>query len=251
MKHWMILMLVASLFLGAAAQAQHVDVRPYLNDGKIVIGTAELRGATVVPLSDHQRVFGADFGEADPSQPFFGDDPGFMAESAAFPGGAGAFLGFDVLSGLQYWTGSGFAQAPSGELLMVAKGSQSLTVGNAGTSGFYFTAIGANEGFHEHLEWQLGGPDGDPPPGNGVAPTTGVYLLELQVKTTMPGVANSAPFWIVFNSGDETAHGAALDWAQANYAPEPASMALFVAAGLIVLGRRGSANQRRPRGVVS
>ncbi len=69
------------LFLPLEVPAAHVDIRPYVSGGRIITGTSELNGAIVDPISDLARVFGAEFGEHDPLQPFFTDQPGFLSEA--------------------------------------------------------------------------------------------------------------------------------------------------------------------------
>lgn len=232
------------LAMTVTAFAEHVDIRPYVSGGSIVTGTSELVGATVTPLSDHQRVFGAEFGEDDPGQPFMTEDPGFLSEDGAFPGGAGRFVGFNTLAGLTYWTGSGFAGVPASESLHITKGSQSLVLGTAPAAGFNFAVIDAGNGLHEHLTFELLGSDGNPVPGDGIEPTPGVYLLEMNLTTTMPGVGDSLPFWIAFNSGGEDfeeQHDAAIDWVQTNLVPEPVT-GMLLAMGIFTATRR-----REPR----
>ncbi len=226
---------VCSVILMATGllQAAHVDIRPYVSSGRIVTGTSELDGSAVVPLSDRARVFGAEFGEDDPAQPFFTEDPGFLSEPGAFPGGAGEFVGFDVPTGLQYWTGAGFGALPAGESLRITKGSQTVNVGASAAGGFYFSTIGADEGLHGHFMFELLGSDGNPIPGDGVEPTPGIWLLDMTLNTSMGGVGPSDPFWIVFNSGGESFeedHEAAVAWVEGHLVPEPTSALLLVIA---------------------
>lgn len=211
----------------------HIDIRPYIVSGQIATGTAELQGNVVVPLSDDRRVFGSELGEDDPAQPFFTEDPGFLSEDGAFPGGTGHFVGFDATAGLGYWTGSGFGPAPSLESLQITHGSQSVNVGADPTAGFYFGQISLLGGLHSHLSFELYGADSNPIPGDGVEPSPGIYLLEMRLKTTMSGVADSLPLWIVFNNGDlEMNHELALEWVEANLVPEPGSGLLMMSAAL-------------------
>ncbi|HSW46185.1 MAG TPA: PEP-CTERM sorting domain-containing protein [Phycisphaerae bacterium] len=230
------------LILAAAGtlQAQHVDVRPYVAGGKLVTGSAQLNGPVVTPLSDETRVFGVEFGEDDPAQPFFTEDPGFLSEHGTFPGGGGKYVGFDVSAGLRHWTGSGFGAVPAGESLQITKGSQSVNVAGAGIGGYWFGIIGVNENIHEHLTFELLGADGNPIPGDGVEPTPGIWLLEMTLRTSMPGVAVSDPLWIVFNSGGEdfeSDHEAASAWVESHLVPEPAS-AILIAFGAGLISRR-------------
>src|SRR6476620_3637814 len=88
----------------------HEDVLPYGLGGKIVTG-----GHDDVVGTDNvtQRVFGYDFGE-DASDPYVIGDPGFNNGAFAigiYPNNgllpANFTLGFNVLSNLQFWNGSG------------------------------------------------------------------------------------------------------------------------------------------------
>lgn len=227
----------AVVLLPNVTLAAHVDVRAYLQDGAIAVGASELVGSTVIPLSDDQRVFGAELGEHDPGQPFMTEDPGFLSEDGAFPGGSGQWLGFNVLAGLAFWNGSGFSGVPSSETLQLTVGSQSVIVAGGAVSGFDFAQIGPSGGLHQHMTFELLGSDGNPIPGDGVEPSPGVYLLELELTTTIGSVASSAPIWIVFNNGDsEENHEAAVAWAERNLVPEPTS-ALLLPAGAILRRR--------------
>lgn len=237
--------MVSWLPMTVYAHGEHLDVRPYVSGGKIVTGAAELDGAIVDPVSDLERVFGVEFGEDDPGQPFFTEDPGFLSEPGAFPGGEGAFVGFNATAGLSYWTGSGFGAVPASETLQITFGSQSVNVATAPVAGFDFAVIDGDEALHEHLDHELYGSDGNAVPAStdGIEATAGIYLLELELTTTMTGVSESDPFWIVFNAGGaEVDHEAAIEWVEINLVPEPAS-ALFVAlGGLFALMRRRRAS---------
>ncbi|MBP7937058.1 MAG: hypothetical protein KA354_20635 [Phycisphaerae bacterium] len=147
--------LIAScLALAAAcsvARAAHLDARPYVADGKVMIGAAQLLGGQVLPTADHHRVFGAELGEDDPDQPFMTEDPGFLAEPGAFPEGAGELLGFMLLDGLKCWTGTGFGKVPAGESLQISRGSQSVTVADGPVNGYFFAIIGPDDGLDDCL----------------------------------------------------------------------------------------------------
>lgn len=225
-----------------AAFGAHVDIRPYLTDGKITAGAAELAGSTVVPVADHQQVFGAELGEDDPGQPFMSEDPGFLAEIGAFPGGAGKLIAWTALDGLKYWNGSGFGTVPSGESLQITKGSQSTNIASLLPAGFAFGTIHADGGLHEHMTFELLGADGNPIPGDGVEPAAGIYLLTLQLGTTMDGVAPSDPIWLVYNNGDtEENHDLAVEWVERHLAPEPAGLIGLMLAGAVLI--RGARNR--------
>lgn len=218
--------------------AAHVDIRAYVQNGAIAFGSSELVGSTVMPLSDDQRAFGAEFGEDDPAQPFMTEEPGFLSEDGAFPGGSGQWLGFNARAGAAFWNGAGFVGVPASESLQITVGSQSVNVANGPAGGFNFAQIGVGGGLHQHMTFELLGADGNPIPGDGIEPSLGIYLLELELTTTMGNVASSAPMWVVFNNGDsEENHEAAVAWAERNLVPEPTGV-LLLAAGTMLRRRR-------------
>ena len=244
MQKYKLAIVFISLSVTASAQA-HVDAMPYVSNNRLFTGSASFEEPDITtPVSYDQRVFGAEFGEDDVSQPFFTEDPGFLAPTGALPGGAGKKLGFNVLDGLKYWDGTGavnFGAVPSGESMYISLGSQHTQVSTSPVPGFGFT-IGANEGLHDHLDWLLFGSDNNPIPGDGIEPATGVYLLQMELWTTIPGVASSDPIWFVYNNHvSEDVHDAAVDWVTATYTPEPASCLMFLVGGSIALVRRRAA----------
>ncbi len=102
--------LLAATTAPAVALA-HFDVVPYEQSGKLATGGYDDgTGALVIAT----RVFGFDFGEV-VSNPYVIGDPGFNNGSGfaagVFPNDgalpAGFTLGFDVLTNLKYWDGSG------------------------------------------------------------------------------------------------------------------------------------------------
>ncbi|MEX0676843.1 MAG: PEP-CTERM sorting domain-containing protein [Pirellulales bacterium] len=230
------LVFVSILFAASTARAQHDDVVPYEFGGKVATG-----GHDDVLGTDHvvERVFGYDFGE-DLMDPFVIGDPGF--NNGAFAIGvypndgllpANKTLGFNVLTNLQYWDGTGgvsFAAAPVDVELGLRRGSNTVLVSGTGQSGTVPTIGSTGPGrLHVHLESQLNYTDGtDPDPPN--APD-GIYLVALELALPDSGLADSDPIYVVYNSNlDEEVHDAAIDWVQENLVPEPASWALMAAA---------------------
>ena len=52
------------------------------------------------------------------------------------------------------------------------------------------------------------------------APSDGVYLLEMELTTDVPGIANSEPYWIVFNlNTDQTVQDAAIVYVETVLVP--------------------------------
>ena len=101
---------LAALALPAAASAQHADISPRVQAGRIVADAFDDATGETTP---DPRVFGYDFQE-DPLDPYFAADPGFNARAGSgLP--AGSQLGFGVPGGarfglpanLSYWGGTG------------------------------------------------------------------------------------------------------------------------------------------------
>jgi len=230
--------------LPVVATAQHADIRPDVENGRIV--TSGFVDATSETLPD-LRVFGYDFQE-DPLDPYFAADPGINASSSALP--VGSQLSFNILDGmafglpgnLSYWNGAGsvnFGTVPSGESLRLNFGAQSRTAGSAGgeIGGFAISAIGLSGSIHRHLNSFLEGADGNSTPGDGVVAANGIYLLPIELSSSETSIADSLPLFLVYNNGlTEAVHDQTIDWVEQNLVPEPPANALaFVALGLVIV----------------
>jgi hypothetical protein len=202
------------------APVAHRDIDFKVQSNKIVTGVAILDCPIGTPPEDCMAT--EDFGwrvhprpyQQDQCDPFFVDDPGTFAEAGSgLP--AGSFVGFNIMADLLYWNGLGtpqFGPVPQGETLKIRLGGQSRTAGT-GTgfiSGFNFAVVDSQGGIHVHLSFFLQGSDGNSAPaqdvpacgitGDGIQPTDGLYLLQLQFKSNA-GITSSDPVWIVFNNG--------------------------------------------------
>jgi hypothetical protein len=231
-------MAVALVTATAVMASAHDDIVPYAVGNKIYTG-----GHDDVTASNTvaERVFGFDFGE-DPLDPYNIGDPGF--NNGAF--GVGVFpnngllpanftLGFNVLTNLEYWDGTGaiaFGAAPPGVGLGVNRGSFTVVVDSNGQSGTAPTigSTGAAGRLHVHLASQLRYSDGtDPTLPN--APD-GIYLIGLELTLPGSGVSISDPLYVLYNNNlSEEQHDAAIEWANTTLVPEPSGALLGVLAG--------------------
>jgi len=254
----------SALILGCLAIAYratahaHDDVVPYGFGGKIMTG-----GHDDVTASNtvNERVFGFDFGET-PEDPYSIGDPGFNNGAfgiGIFPNDgklpSGYTLGFDVVSNLQYWDGSGsvaFSPAPSDVTLGLQKGSFTVDISATGQSGTVpsIGSTGSSGRLHIHLASLLNSVDGTNP--NDPNAPIGAYMIGLALKLPGSGLANSDPIYIIYNNGlDEATHDLALDWARDNLlaVPEPSSWILMASAGVGLIAtlrrRGGGATQTR------
>ena len=241
---------LAAMALAPAAHAhEFVDVRPLVVGGQITTNGYDDGTGDVFP---GQRVFLYEFLE-DPGDPFFTSDPGFN-----LPSGSGLVPGsqlkFNVLSGslfglpanLSYWDGTGspsFGLVPHGESLAWTLGSSSITIGNSlgDQTGYTLQTVAGSGAIHKHLSAFLNGSGGDDP-------TTGVYLLTVELVSSDPGTEKSLPFVVLYGNGvDEQAADAALAYAEALLVPEPSSMALAGLAGAGLAGLVARARRRSRR----
>ena len=232
----------------AVAAPVHVDVRPYVSNGKVVTGGFDDEANVNYPSL---RVFGFDFRE-DPLDPYFIADPGFNAPAGALP--AGSELRFTVPGAAQaslprtlsYWNGAGpvsLAAVPGGESFRLNFGAASnLTIPGGNTApldGFAVGTTSAGGGIHRHLNSFLNGPDGNSTPGDGSVAADGIYVLPMRLAVTGSSVLPSDTFYLVFNNGlSEAAHDEAMEFVEANVVPEPATAGLAAVAGVGLLARR-------------
>lgn len=178
--------LVAAALLTAPQLAAHAQ----LHDGDIILTIDGDRlvanvvaGASIVP----NRVWGTTFVSFD-----FTDSPGFDTPSGTLP--PSSLVGFNIRRALRLWNGNAFPMGASGipaERLRIRKtgfGDVFTPTTDTPMSGFGISVSSSGE-FHQHVGFTLQAPNG-----------AGIYLLELELWSSVPSIATSEPVWIVFNN---------------------------------------------------
>ncbi len=237
MRVFLAAMLIAVTVYCSAGFGQHADIKPDVENGRIVTD------AWVDPTSEltpDVRLFGYDFQE-DPLDPYFITDPGL---NTAGPSGlpAGSTLSFNIVDGaafglpgnLSFWNGVGsvaFSTVPNLETLRLNLGAQNRTIGSAtgAMAGFPIGTIAAGGSIHRHLSSFLQGADGNSTPSDSNEPTAGIYLIPLELTSSDVGIADSLPLFIIYNNGlTEEVHDSAIEWVETNLLPipEPATGAM-------------------------
>lgn len=218
------LVIAAPLFAGM--EEPHFDVLLLPDETNGVIQTGAFDDDTESVVSMNERVFPAEFGEADPAQPYFADEPGFRALPGDFDGGE---WGFNLLDAAREWNGANFDTISPFSMSIDFGPSPTITSPpNADEFVPGFTIPVPAGGFDDHLNIFL---------DVGASSPTGVYLLTLEVFAT--GFGASDPIFFVMNAGaDEAAHEAAEDFVRNVIVPSPgpAALALLSIGGLA--GRR-------------
>lgn len=169
-------------------------------------------------------------------------DPGFGSEVEEGLGvNPDDLIGYNVHGPLLMWDGTQFVSAGGASMTIEDALSDTLITANSGDDLAEFTtpnnviaqADDAGD-VHAHVEFVLS----DATPG-------AAYGVILSLATDEPGIADSAPFGILFNYGDEGAtamdHELFEDGVEALAArvvPEPSSLLLMAGALLLPLGRR-------------
>jgi hypothetical protein len=241
-------MLLHGVALCSTVFAQHADIKPDVENGRII--THAWVDATS-ELTPDVRVFGYDFQE-DPLDPYFIGDPGI---NTAGPSGlpAGSVLSFNIADGasfglpgnLTFWNGMGsvaFSTVPNLETLRLNLGAQNRTAGSATgeIGGYAIGTVSAGGSIHRHLGSYLQGADGNSTPGDGNEPTEGIYLIALELTSSDAGILDSQPVFALYNNGlTEEVHDIAIEWVETNLAPipEPATWVLCgVAIAALVTG---------------
>ncbi|MBN8598585.1 MAG: hypothetical protein J0L78_13015 [Planctomycetes bacterium] len=196
----------AAITVGCSAQAQHlIDMAIGQSQGRIATGVFQLQGENVVPLLS-QRVFISEFG----TFPGFTNNPGWDSMVGAFQ--PASQIGFNIRKALRKWNGTAFPPGEAGipaEQLQIKLGPAANTrltpLADETVTGFSLAVNGAGE-FHHHPGYTLLDPASD-----------GLYLLELELWSTQPGLQASLPYWTVFSqNGSEDELRAAASWVRAN-----------------------------------
>jgi hypothetical protein len=182
----------------AGAQVHAGDIVLAVVDGRITTG------AGVGAAFEQRRVFATQLGV---SFPHFNDSPGYDCLTGTFP--AGSRNGFRILNALRKWDGSDFDLIPA-ERMEVRFGTTlaRLTPQTPGIVDGFTLSVASNGTWHRHYGYTLLAPASE-----------GVYLLSMSLFSNDAGIAESEPFWIIFNDGATQAEAdAAGAWALANLA---------------------------------
>lgn len=106
-----------------------------------------------------------------------------------------------------------------------------LTGGGGPPAGHFIGMVDGSGDFHHHVRFNLVNPN---------SAAVGAYAILFDLRSSNPLIADSDPFWIVWNFGmSETDHAAAMSFFAA---PEPGSLPLLLIAGLGALCRRRRAS---------
>jgi len=215
---------LAASFTSVALAGEGGDVLILPDTASGQVRTGAFDDATESVLNTNQRVFFADFGEADPLQPNFADEPGFRGLASDFADGSS--WSFAITGAVTQWNGADFSTA-SPYTMTLGFGPASVTSSTGFVSGFSVPVSGS-DGFDDHLDVFLDAPTD--------SSADGIYLLRLSIG--VPGFSDSDEIWWVMNRGlSETEHDAAIDFARATI-PAPSSALALVGAGLLATRRR-------------
>ncbi len=208
----------------AATLAGEGDIWIYQQNGRLTTGSIE-----EFPGLDREagvRVFAGELGVDVPNA---GDEPGLRILDGDFA--VGTQIGFNIRRALRQWDGSNFdTLSPHTMTISFGPASQTTPIADpfAPIPGFN-VPVDSEGGLHDHWDFLLNA---------GSLAANGVFLLDVELTTTAPGVATSEFIWILFGQGvDEVTLEAAEDWAASNI-PAPGSLALLVAGAIPMLRRR-------------
>lgn len=203
----------------STAMADGFDIGAVVSNGRIETWAADHISETYL---NPERVFE---GELDLiAGSVVGDEPGFFFQNGSVFGNA--FIGFNIRAALRAWDALAPSNAPNTNFLSIP--ASTLTFGDV--------VLGT-----------VTTPMADPPspitglqvliPAGGVdfhfpmtlnSPLEGIYLVELELRTSLAGVQNSLPFWMVLNYGlGEPEHERAVDYVKEYIVPSPGTAAVL------------------------
>lgn len=226
---------LGAFLVGAASSAAHAAVE---SDAGVIISAGQLVTVAVSEAGDPlgpARVFASDFGTL--AGFVFTDEPGNQVAPGTLTGATRYTI--SIRAALRRWNGSDFSQIAHERFNAQDDGgtfsvfSPPTDPGALAPLPAYDLPVRPDGGLHAHTSNYLFAAD-------LVSPgSTGIYLLELQQSTDLPGVAPSLPYYIVYNFGEsEAAHQAALDFAENVLVPVPGAGVLLLGLGLVSTRRR-------------
>lgn len=245
------LALPLSMAMATVTFGQHADVNPFEHNGRVQTAGIDHDTGTIIKPS--HRVFEGEIDLLpDNITPLIvgGDEPGFDTEGAhsnKLP--ALADLGFNIVTlptailageeNIGYWDGTGpvgFSTVPLPLTLTLRESNDPFTFATASgnsvnVSGFTIDSADGSGDLHTHVDIEF-------LPGtlNPLDLPAGIYLFSLELTAT--GLLDSPPIYFVLNYGlDEEFHEEAVDFV-VSQVPEPASLGLLAAGGMMLLARR-------------
>jgi hypothetical protein len=210
--------LAAGLAGSVMAEEEHFDVWLSISGGNLVTGAITEDGSATV---SGVRVFGAELGEVLPD---FSAEPGIQGIDGTF--GAGERFGIRILKAVRAWNGASFSSIASSRFQLDFGPQQMVSPIADEVVGGMELAADSEGGIHDHPTFTL------------LDPTSGIFLLELDVVSIGDVYGATQPFWIVFNNGaSEEEHEASIEWVNENLVPTP-GVAMVAGMGLVAMGRR-------------
>ncbi len=230
--------LISAMVASAQHDHGHSDVRFRYTDGRIVVEP----GPEGYVLESEFELEGVDRQ--------FTTNPGFNSEVEEGLGiGAGDTLVYNLLDNLYYWNES-FRPVPEGVQIRIVNNPpapivpDTLVSASSGIQAGSFQPVQNrinsaedNGDFHSHVNFYL---EPNLAPESAAEAMFGAYGIKMSLTTDAADVADSDPFFVVFNFGLDEARFEQGVAAYAALVPEPTGASLVVIAGLTVAawGRR-------------
>jgi hypothetical protein len=213
------------------------DIGVKFEGGRIVTTIVEEDELRDGELGELQRVFDSDLGTVE-FGPFGNDEPGYTSNVLPL----GASIGFNIRGELKKWNGTTFVGGID-ETMQFGKflgtpGEITRDTAGGFVAGFDFATADEVGFIDEHLSQILRGPDTT----RGFAdPADGIYLIEMEVTTDVPGILPSEPYYIVYNlNNDQSVQDEAISYVETVIIPAPGVTALLGLIAVPAVRRRRS-----------